>query len=99
MGPCIVVLNNLGMDTYTKRKKMKRTQANKLDAVLKVGLLEYVEQVGDKKKYQFTPTEEGYEKYGIEPVSKIAYSPFELVDLIYFHYLQNPKRNGMQNRE
>lgn len=66
---------------------MKRTQAAKLNEVLAVGSF-------SKKgnSIQFTPTVTAHEEYDLEPISRQTSNPFELVDHIYFDYLQKPRR-------
>lgn len=74
----------------------KRTQANKLAAVLEQGSLSYDRaSPNGKKVFRFTPNAAGHDRYGIPAIEMEVHSPFEVVDVVYFEYLQRGE-NGVQ---
>ncbi len=73
---------------------MKRTQAEKLKRVMMWGTLQYegaLPDSPDKIIISFTPTEAGHNDKGIPPIKMACVSPFELVDLVLFEYLERER--------
>ena len=70
---------------------MKRTQAEKLKRVMMCGTLQYEGVSPDdtgKVIISFTPNEAGHAEKGIPYLEIECISPFELIDLILFEYLE-----------
>lgn len=73
---------------------MKRTQAEKLKRVLMCGSLQYEgATLNGANIISFTPNQKGIE-YNIPYLKLECASPFELIDLIVFEYLERKPRNN-----
>ena len=69
-----------------------RTQAEKLKKILQHGTLHFEGHSEDSKiNLSFTPTEMGIEA-GIPPMTMTVFSPYELIDVIMFEFLEKRRK-------